>query len=364
MNVADLMGYLDAFAPRGLAEEWDNVGLLLGDPGAPVERVMACLSVTAETAEEAIGERADLIVSHHPILFRGVKQLRADGPAREVWRLARAGIAVYSPHTAFDNCTGGINDVLAERLGLVEVGPLVPSEGEFSRVVVFAPEGDRERIMAAAFAAGAGRIGAYSECSFATRGEGTFLGDPTTNPTIGRPGSRERVEEARLEFGCPESSRAAVVAAIRAAHSYEEPAIDAYALRPAPSGPGRGRVGSLRPAPTWPELGERVRAALGLDRFESVPAVGRSLKRVAIACGAADDFLDRAIGAGADVFVTGEARYHTALRARESGIGLILLGHHASERIGVERLAERIGGQFPSLRCWASRAETDPLRRD
>ena len=255
-TVADVTSWLEEFAPSRLAEPWDNVGLLWGDPGAVVERVMTCLTVTPATAAEAIRERAALIVSHHPILFRDTKKIRADLPeTAHLWQLARAGIAIASPHTAFDNTRDGINDVLCRRLGLMEVTPLRPlasigngggADTQAFKIVVFTPEPERDAVSSAAFSAGAGRIGAYEECSFAIPGEGTFFGTDTANPTVGERGRRESVRELRLEFVCPARQLASVLASIRSHHSYEEPAIDVYPLhdqteidRGRPSGAGR-----------------------------------------------------------------------------------------------------------------------------
>ena len=260
-TVADLLAWLENFAPSRLAESWDNVGLLFGDPSAEVTRVMTCLTVTPRSADEAIAEGAQAIVSHHPVLFKATKSLRADRPETAyLWRLARAGVAILSPHTAFDNTIGGINDGLARRIGLVEVGPLRPSPpSSRHKIVVFAPKTDREAVLASAFEAGAGRIGAYDECSFGSTGFGTFFGLEGANPTIGEAGRREVVREWRLEFVCPGDRLAAVLAAIRSAHSYEEPAIDVYPIASeVPSGLGSGRIGRLKQAEPLGAFASRV----------------------------------------------------------------------------------------------------------
>jgi dinuclear metal center YbgI/SA1388 family protein len=362
-TVRDVARWLDAFAPPSLAESWDNVGLLWGDPDAPVTRVMTCLTVTPRTAAEAVAERAELIVSHHPVLFRAVKRVVAGDPAHGMlWPLARAGVSVLSPHTAFDNTEGGINDGLARRLGLVEVGPLRPSPpaGSF-KVVVFTPEADHEAVLAAAFGTGAGRIGAYRECSFATPGEGTFFGGEGASPAVGQAGRRETVRELRVEMVCPADRLADVLASVRSAHSYEEPAIDVYPLHPSPGGPGAGRLGRL-PAPTTLEAFARaVGQALNATGLSYVGEPGRAVGRVAIVCGAGDDFLADAARAGADVLLTGEARFHRALEAESLGVGLVVAGHHATERPGVEDLAARLAGDLPGLTVWPSQAERDPL---
>jgi dinuclear metal center YbgI/SA1388 family protein len=366
MTVADVVTWLEGFAPRALAEAWDNVGLLWGDPDAPVTRVMTCLTVTRTTAAEALAEQAELIVSHHPVLFRETKKIRADLPATApLWTLARAGIAIASPHTAFDSTSGGINDGLCRRLGLVDVAPLRPSPAPASfKVVVFTPESDRDAVLSAAFEAGAGRIGAYTECSFAIPGQGTFFGTEQTNPTVGQRGQRELVDELRLEVVCPESALAAVLQAIRSRHSYEEPAIDVYPLHDPPShrSPGSGRIGRFLEPRRLGEFAVFTSRAVGHVPVQLVGDPKRTVQRVAVACGAGDDFLADAARAGADVLVTGEARFHRALEAEALDIGLVLAGHYGTERPGVEELAEQIARAFPDLTVWPSQQERDPLQ--
>jgi dinuclear metal center YbgI/SA1388 family protein len=375
-TVADVTGWLEQFAPSRLAEPWDNVGLLWGDPRAAVERVMTCLTVTPATTAEAIRERAALIVSHHPILFRETKRIRADlAETAHLWQLAHAGIAIASPHTAFDNTRDGINDILCRRLGLMEVAPLRPlapfaggavAATQSFKIVVFTPLPEREAVSSAAFSAGAGRIGAYEECSFAIPGEGTFFGTGDANPTVGKRGRRETVRELRLEFVCSAQQLSAVLASIRAHHSYEEPAIDLYSLHEAnadDSPPtGSGRIGRLREPMGLGEFAIFVGRALGGIPVAMVGEPDRRVERVALACGAGDDFLKDAAGLQADVLLTGEARFHRALEAEAIGIGLITAGHYATERLGVEELAQRIASIFPSLTVWCSQTERDPFR--
>jgi dinuclear metal center YbgI/SA1388 family protein len=369
-TVANLTAWLEQFAPSRLAEPWDNVGLIWGDPDAPVHRIMTCLTVTPTTAGEAAEEQAGLIVSHHPVLFREVKKIRADLPETGyLWRLARAGIAVASPHTAFDNTRNGINDLLCERLGLVDVGPLRPSVSQATRsfkVVVFTPEAEREAVSSAAFQAGAGCIGAYEECSFAIPGEGTFFGTEGANPTIGERGKRETVRELRLEVVCPSTSLAGVLAAIRQSHSYEEPAIDVYPLHPLDAvtsgAPGVGRIGRLVEPRALGDFAAAVARTLGIDFVGVAGDRARRIERVAVACGAGDDFLTDAARAGADVLLTGEARFHRGVMAETLGVGLLVAGHYATERPGIEHLAGLIARAFPSLTVWPSRSERDAFQ--
>lgn len=361
-TVADLAAALTAFAPAHTAADWDNVGLLLGDPAAPVTHLMTCLTVTPDVAEEAVAGGVNLIVSHHPILFRGAKKLVAGkGDGDVVLPLARAGVAVYSPHTAFDNCFGGVNDILCCRLGVVKPAPLRPREGPREvKLAVFVPDADLAKVSDALFAAGAGVIGQYEQCSFRLAGKGTFFGGAGTNPTVGQKGRREEADEWRLEVVVPEAKVAAAVRAMRAAHSYEEPAFDLYPLRPGPSG-GEGRVGDLAAPATLGELANRAKAELGAASVQVVGDVSRVVKKVAVACGAAGEFLSDSIRAGADVFVVGELRFHDALAARAAGVGVIVPGHYATERPAVEELAAKLAADWPGLTAWPSRRERDPL---
>ena len=361
-TVAEIAAALEAFAPTLTAADWDNVGLLLGDPAAAVERLMTCLTITPDVVEEAVADGVNLIVSHHPILFRGAKQLTAGrGEGRVVLPLARAGVAVYSPHTAFDNCKGGINDSLCRRLGVVNAEPLRPRDGprEF-KLAVYVPDSDLAKVADALFAAGAGVIGKYSQCSFRVPGKGTFFGGDETNPTVGQKGRREEADEWRLEVVLPESKVAAAVRAMRKAHSYEEPAFDIYQLQAGLSG-GEGRIGELEKPTTLGELARRAKAELHATAVQVVGDLSQSVRRVAVACGAAGEFLSDSIRGKADVFVTGELRFHDAVTARTAGVGVLIPGHYATERPAVEDLAAKLAADWPGITAWASRRERDPL---
>jgi dinuclear metal center YbgI/SA1388 family protein len=361
--VADMISALQAIAPLDLAEEWDNVGLLVGDAAAPLERVMTCLSVTPDSVAEAVQGRAQLIVSHHPVLFRPTKTLTTAGTeGRMLLNLVHAGIGVYSPHTAFDNCAGGINDLLVKKLGLTNVGPLRCVENKRQcKLVVFVPDKDLAKVSDALFAAGAGHIGQYRECSFRLSGLGTFFGSEATHPTIGARGRREEVAEWRLEVVCPDSIVEKVVAAIRTPHSYEEPAYDVYPLRPERAKVGKGRLGMLPTPAPLDEFARTVKDALHASCMQIVGSRQQAVQRVGVACGAAGEFLVDAGASKADVFVTGEARFHDCLAAQAQHIALVLPGHYATERVGIEALAERLQGQFPGVEIWASRHEREPL---
>jgi dinuclear metal center YbgI/SA1388 family protein len=365
MHTVDaVVSYFDQFAPPSLAAEWDNVGLLLGDRAAPVERIMTCLTVTPASAAEAIERQAQLIVTHHPIMFRPVNRLTtANAEGRMLLSLIRAGVAVYCPHTALDNTRDGINELLAGRLGLTDVRPLRLREAARQcKLVVFVPDSDLARVYEALFAAGAGNIGQYSQCSFRTSGTGTFFGSDAANPTVGQKGRREEVAEWRLEAICAEATVDRVVTAMRQAHSYEEPAYDVYPLRPGWSPLGEGRIGQLRTPVALEALARTVKASFNAPGIQVVGELNRTVARVAIVCGAGGGFVNEAVQANADVLLTGEARFHDALAAEAQGLALLLPGHYATERQGVEDVAERLQRQFPKIHVWASCRERDPLQ--
>jgi dinuclear metal center YbgI/SA1388 family protein len=363
MKLHDIASFLQQLAPLDLAADWDNVGLLLGNADADVQRILTCLTVTPEVVAEAVDQRVQLIVTHHPILFRPIKRLTsANTEGRMLLTLASAGIAVYSAHTAYDNCPGGINDLLAQRLGLTNVAPLRRHEERQCKIVVFVPDKDLANVQGAMFAEGAGRIGQYDECSFRLAGTGTFFGTESTNPTVGEKGRREDVSEWRLEVVCPEPRVDAVLRALRRAHSYEEPAYDVYPLRPSGGKRGEGRCGRLPKALPLGELARIVKDALQGCPIQVVGDVASAVERVAIVCGAGGEMLSEALAARADVFLTGEMRFHDYLSAQARGLHLLLPGHYATERFGMEHLAVTLQQTFPALQVWASRQERDPVQ--
>ncbi|MCS7270020.1 MAG: Nif3-like dinuclear metal center hexameric protein, partial [Gemmataceae bacterium] len=326
-----------------------------------VQRIMTCLTVTPATVQEAIREQAHLLVSHHPLLFRPVQRLTLDSAdGALILPLLRSGIAVYAVHTAYDDAPEGINEQLCQRLGLEGVVPLRRrAEPPSYKLVVFVPESDWQRVSDAVFSAGAGVIGQYRECSFRVSGKGTFFGTEGTQPTIGQKGRREEVDEWRLEVVVPADRLDEVVAAMRRAHSYEEPAYDVYPLQPLRR-EGSGRLAQLRVPCSVAAFAAHVQQQLG-SRVHVVGQTDRLVHRVAVACGAGGELLADALRHQVDVLLTGELRFHEALRAEAAGLTVVVAGHYATERLGVETLAQRLQTAFPTLNVWASRDERDPF---
>ena len=368
MKVADVVRVLETLAPRALAEEWDNVGLLVGDRERRVARLLVCMDVTEHVLAEALKAHAQMILAHHPVIFKSVARVTAeDCPV--VHQAIRRGIAIYAAHTNLDNAAGGTNDVLADALGLADrraITPLVRRDR--CKLVVFTPPEDVSRVADAAFDAGAGLIGNYSRCAFLAHGLGSFCPRAGARPAVGRTGRQEVVEELRLEVVCPRSKVPSVCEAISAAHSYETPAIDVYPLEDFPAGCGGGRIGTLERPMTVRSIIARLKKATGAARVQvAAPAEadkadgqGRLVRRVAVFTGAGQSAWSAAAAAGATLYVTGEMGYHDALDAAAVGLTVLCLGHGHSERPGIRALARRAGEMLGNLKVINSARDRDP----
>jgi dinuclear metal center YbgI/SA1388 family protein len=273
-------------------------------------------------------------------------------------------VAIYSPHTALDVADGGTNDVLADAIGLVDRAPLRIAETKSPqcKLVTFVPANEIERVSAALFDAGAGRIGNYTSCSFRSAGVGTFRGEEGASPTIGRVGQLEQVEEIRLETVVSLDRVAEVVGALRASHSYEEPAFDLVTLAAPPTGRGMGRIGTLAAATQRSELIARIKRELGLPRLLIAGPVEGMVTRVAVCAGSCGDLLDDAIAQKAELYLTGEMKHHEALRAAWAGITVVCTLHSNSERAALTRLREMLVAALPGLEVQLSTADRDPFQ--
>ena len=358
MQVRDLVRAMEAIAPTALAEPWDNVGLLVGDADAALTRVMLAVDGTPPVLAEARAASCEALVAYHPVLFEARKRFTAGSVAFDA---ARAGVAVYCPHTALDAAPGGTNDVLADVVGLSQRAPLrtvEPRDAEY-KLVTFVPEEHVEVVSRALFDAGAGHIGNYSSCSFRAAGTGTFFGESGASPVVGEAGRLEEAAELRLETVVPIGKAAEVVRALRGAHPYEEPAFDLVKLATV-SGHGMGRVGAVGPERAGAVV-ERVKRALGVERVLAAGPLDRDVARAAVCAGAGGALLDAAIAARADLFVTGELRHHDVLRAMQAGMTIVCVLHSASERAALAPLAESLAERLPGVNVVRSAADREPL---
>jgi dinuclear metal center YbgI/SA1388 family protein len=360
MKVSDLVGAMESIAPSSFAASWDNVGLLVGDPSALLSRVVLTIDCTREVvAEAAAGGPGGAIVAYHPVVFEAQKRFVAGSAAFEA---ARAGLSVYCPHTALDVAAGGTNDVLADAIGMRDRGPLrAVEDGEGTlKLVTFVPAEHVDAVSGAVFAAGGGRIGQYTSCSFRSSGTGTFFGEAGTAPAVGEAGRLEEAAEVRLEIVLPSSHVGAAVKALRRAHPYEEPAFDLVRLATPPSALGLGRVGAVDAAPAGVYV-ERIKHALRLGHVLVAGSMDREVTRAAVCAGSGGDLVGDAIAAGAHLLLTGELRHHDALRAVARGLVVVCTRHSVSERGALASLARRLSEKLPGVAVAASGLDHDPM---
>lgn len=324
-SLAEVIETMEGRCDPAWAQPWDAVGLVVGDPAAPVRRVLFALDPVASVAEEAVAEGADLLITHHPLFLapvHGVPATTAKG--RLVHRLIQAGVALYVAHTNADVANPGVSDALAAVLGLREVEPLPGAEDEpLDKVVTFVPHADADRVIDALAAAGAGAMGDYTRCAWTTIGTGTFRPGAQSSPTIGRRGDIEIVGETRVEMVAPRSTRRAVLGALRAAHPYEEPAYDVVEMAALPGRRGLGRVGELPDPMTLADFTAAATRALPATVC-GVRAAGdprQILRRVAVCGGSGGELAEGAARAGADALLTADLRHHVASEVVEEAAG-------------------------------------------
>jgi dinuclear metal center YbgI/SA1388 family protein len=386
MRLDALIPRLQTLAPESLAESWDKVGLHVGRGAWPVKRGLLCIDLTAAVVREAVEKEATLIVAYHPLLFEPVNRLtEADAKQAILLELVQRRIAVYCPHTALDAVAGGVNDWLAqgviraaggrEGTRCLAIKPAhASSDTQPRKLVTFVPGEHFEELFTALCEAGAGTIGAYDACSFTVDGQGTFRGGPGTNPTIGRPGNLERVAEKRLEMVVRADRVEAVIAALRKAHPYEEPAFDLLRIEP-PAGVhgltkeqrepavGQGRIVELAKAVSVRSLLAGVKKHLGVASLEvALPAGLSRVRRVGLCAGAGGSLLKDA--GNIELFITGEMRHHDVLAALSRGVGVVLAGHTQTERPYLQVYRQRIEAAVGAgVRWLVSRADCAPSQR-
>ncbi len=366
-RLADVIGLLNRLCPPDLAEDWDNVGLQVGDPKTKIDTILVCLDAEEIALKEAQRHNAQLIISHHPLIFKPLKRLSpTDSTGEIIFAAIKNDIAVVSAHTNLDRAADGLNDWLAERLGLGDTTPLEKTlSGQFYKLIVYVPVGHEIDVRDAVFAAGAGHIGGYDQCSFSQRGTGTFRGGIGTQPFIGTPGALESTEEIRLETIVPAAVVTKVVTRMLKVHPYEEVAYDLIPLANQRTDVGLGRSGVLDKSMSLQQFAEQVKQSLNLPGLKLVGELDQKISRVAVCGGTGMSLLSAALRQGADCLVTGDIKYHEAQRARTEGISLIDAGHFATEQIMVAELSQRLRKVFAEQNMTVNviemAAEKDPL---
>ncbi len=360
----DIIDFFNIYSPDYLAESYDNVGLLIGSKSRDISRVMVCLDVTMDVVEEAIKKGVDLIVSHHPIIFRGIKKIVSDDvKGNIIYKLIQNNISVYSAHTNLDTTFGGVNDFLAQALNLKNISNLKKHWIEkIYKVIVYVPAESVEEVRTAMCDKGAGWIGNYSNCTFMTKGIGTFMPLEGTNPYIGQKGNLEKVDEYRLETIVPEAKLRDVINVMKRSHPYEEVAYDIFDMKIGGKEYGLGKVGNLKNPLSLEEFITNVKNKLEVDKVRLIGDVNKKINKVAVFCGSFDNDFAPVLKQKADVLVTGDIKYHDAMDMLDAGLCVIDAGHFNTEKVLISRVVELISNEFKELDVFSNNVERDPFK--
>ena len=366
-TVADIIHILDRLAPPRLAESWDNVGLQLGNLNGPANKVWTALDPLPEVVAKACDNDVDVLVTHHPLFFKPIQRIDSETPLGRIIEMALSHrLAIISAHTNLDRVPGGVNDVLAGRMGLSQLCVLGdPNDADKVKLVVFVPSEHVRVILDTLFALDAGRIGNYRCCSFRCDGVGTFLPTGSAAPAIGKTGTLSEVHESRIEIVIAHDDLASVLDAVKKAHPYESMAYDVYPLAVRDDQSGLGRVGRLSSPMPLDAFSAHLKATLNLSTVKVVGNPNLPVETVAVCSGSGSSLMTAAIASGAQAYVSGDLGYHTARDAQQAGIGLIDIGHFGSEHLIVDVLAASIRDAITASGLTATveavDTETDPF---
>lgn len=362
-TVKDVIAAMNAIAPPALALEGDPIGLHSGNPGKKVAHIMLSLDASLWAVEAAVKKKADMLVVHHPRFYRGVATLAdCDATGRRATAIARSGLAVFSAHTNLDLAEGGTNDVLAGLTGLVETELVTVEKSEaLLKLAVFVPDSHVKAVLKALCKAGAGHIGKYADCTFRSRGTGTFRGGKDTNPFIGKPGILEEADEYRLETVFGEFAKERVLSAMFEAHPYEEVAYDLYRLEGEARAYGLGRVGMLPAPETLSAFARRLSRVFHSGMTQYHGKASRRIRRVAVWAGAGVN-VKAVIASGAEVLVAGEVGYHDLETFADAGMTVVTLGHGYSEEMVLKPLGARLAKLLPECKIGISKTGLISMR--
>ena len=361
VRIKDIANALEMFAPLPLQDGFDNAGLQIGLTEAEVAGVLLCLDVTEAVVDEAVASGCNLIVSHHPLIFSPLKRITGSNYIeRCVIKALANGIAIYSAHTNIDNAPGGVNYRIAEKLGLQNVRILVPKEDALLKLAVYVPTSAADAVRSALFAAGCGNIGNYDSCSYNIDGFGTFKANEGCNPFCGEVGELHREQEVRIETVLPAYLKNKVIAALLKAHPYEEPAFDIYQLKNSWGSVGSGVIGELPAECDEVEFLQCVKEKFGVGSVRHTPLLDKGVKRVALCGGAGGSFAGAAMAAGADVYITGEARYHDLFNYTGKMV-MAVIGHYESEQYTMDIFREIVERACPGVKVMKTTVNTNPV---
>jgi len=362
MKIKEITNYLEGIAPLSLQESYDNAGLLTGNDEMECHGIITSLDVTESVVEEAVQKKCNLIVAHHPIIFRGLKKLNGKNYVeRTIIAAIKKDIAIYAIHTNLDNVPEGVNKKIAEKIGLQNCRALLPRPATLQKLVTFAPVKHAEAVRNALFQAGAGAIGKYDECSFNVEGTGTFKANDGSNPFVGNIGERHDENETRIEVIFPSRLQAKVVASLKEAHPYEEVAFYIHHLENVQSGVGSGLIGELNESISEKSLLGMLKSSFGLSLIKHTRFLEKPVTKIAVCGGAGIFLLPNAIAAGAAVYITSDIKYHEFFDADER-ILLADIGHYESEQFTIELLTDFLQQKFPNFAVLKTEMNTNPVK--
>ncbi len=362
MKLSQLTAYLESLAPLAYQEEYDNSGLIVGCPDQDIYQALISLDCTEAVVDEAIATNCQVIISHHPIVFRGLKKFNSKTYVeRVVEKAIRSDIAIYAIHTNLDNIMTGVNARICETLGLKNCRILVPKHNLLKKLVTYVPVSHADEVRNALFEAGAGNVGNYSECSFSAEGTGTFKGGENTNPFVGEPGKRHFENEIRVETVYPATLESKILMALVLAHPYEEVAYDLYALTNQNQQVGAGMIGELHVPIEAEAFLYQVKEKMRAHVIRHTEFTGKHIKKVAVCGGAGGFLLKHAIAAGADIFITADYKYHEFFDA-EGQIIIADVGHFESEQFTQQLLYEIIKKKFTTFALRLTEVNTNPVK--
>jgi dinuclear metal center YbgI/SA1388 family protein len=351
VTIAHVAEVMEEIAPSFFAEPWDNIGLQVGNSGWPVEKIWTALDPSGEVVKRASQSHIDLIVCHHPLIFKPLSRLDPVTDVGETIDVAlKHRVGIFSSHTNFDAAPGGMNDMLAAKLGLLDTRVLKATGERNFRVVTYVPEGYENKVAEALFAAGAGKSSRYSHISFQSEGTGSFKPLAGAKPFIGKGGVVTHTREFRFEILVPRQRLAGAVQALLSAHPYEEVVYDVYPLEPTDTSAGLGRIGTLEDEISLESFVTFIKAALGIETLRLAGNLSQRIRTVAVCAGSGKGLLQEFLASNAQVFVSGDLGYHDGRTAEQAGRAVVDVGHFASERLFVEGLVARLTKAFAQKR--------------
>ncbi|MFY8036326.1 MAG: Nif3-like dinuclear metal center hexameric protein [Cyclobacteriaceae bacterium] len=360
-TIKEVANFLESIAPKAYQESYDNSGLLTGEPTAVVKGVLVSLDCTEAVVDEAIAKNCNLIVAHHPIIFKGLKKLTGQNYIeRTIIKAIKNDIAIYAIHTNLDNVHTGVNKRIAEKIGLTQCRILQPKANTLMKLTTFVPPEAKDQVLSALHNSGAGQIGEYKNCGFEVMGEGTFQPSENANPTIGTQGKKETVREARIEVLFPEHLKSKIVTALQAAHPYEEVAYYLHRLENENQEVGAGMVGLLPEPMELIDFLQGLKVRMNISTIRYTAPIGRKIQRVAVCGGSGSFLLPTAIAAQADVYVSADFKYHEFFDA-EGKIVIADIGHFESEQFTKDLLSEVLKEKFTTFATTFSTTNTNPI---